>query len=75
MKTLLKGENSTTWNTGGTINISSDVASFTFTASVASNWTCSPYDRNYTWMSTNYPDSKLATPDTVNQAVTAYPLV
>jgi len=60
------------WNNAGIINITSNAASFTFTASLSSNWTCGPYDVNHTWYLDNYPDALLATTDATAQSETAY---
>ena len=70
---IVSGEVNTTWDTGGTINVTSNNASFTFTASVASNWSCSPYNYNYTNMIAAYPTSKLTTTDTTAQNLIDYP--
>jgi len=69
---IIEGEDSTTWNTGGTINASSNAVSFTFSTDINANSSCSPYPSNYTTMVANYPEGKLTTTETTSHALTAY---
>lgn len=67
---IVSGENSTTWNGGGTINVTSNEISFTFTADVNSNWTCSTTEGNYSEQLALSVNNKLATTNTTIHAGT-----
>jgi len=67
------GENTATWNSGGVINISSDLLSLTVTTDIASNGSCNiGNDWNYTTMVANNSNYKFATTDVTSHAYTIY---
>lgn len=58
------------WIEGGTVNVTSDLVTASFTTNVASNCSVSLYDMNYTTMVGNNSEYKLATTETTSHAFT-----
>ncbi len=68
---VVEDENSSTWNFGGTINITTDLLSFTVTTNENSNGSCRlEVEQNYTEMIANNSNFKFATTETTSHAYT-----
>ncbi len=67
------GQNDTIWNTGGVVNVSSNLASLNVTASVASNASCRlDVEQNYTQMIAANINYKFGTTDTTIHSFTVF---